>query len=80
MRLDRPAVLTGLDTAAALLLGSFGADDDIVLDVAFGRAVAEGTLPFDLPSSMRAVEDSREDVPFDTAEPLFRCGHGAVAR
>lgn len=36
--------------------------------------------PFDLPSSMRAVEDSREDVPFDTAEPLFRCGHGAVAR
>ncbi|MFJ1835232.1 glycoside hydrolase family 3 protein [Streptomyces sp. NPDC088175] len=80
VRLDRPAVLTGLDTAAALLLGSFGAADDIVLDVAFGRAVAEGTLPFDLPSSMRAVEDSREDVPFDTAEPLFRCGHGAVAR
>ena len=42
----------------------------------FGDARPEGRLPFDLPSSMRAVEDSRSDVPYDTAEPLFRFGHG----
>ncbi|MDK0522781.1 glycoside hydrolase family 3 N-terminal domain-containing protein [Streptomyces sp. ML-6] len=78
VHLDRPAVLTGLDTAAALLVGSFGADDDLVLDLALGRSVARGSLPFDLPSSMQAIENSREDVPFDTAEPLFRCGHRAT--
>ncbi|MFB7915859.1 glycoside hydrolase family 3 protein [Streptomyces sp. NPDC056061] len=78
VHLDRPAVLTGLETEAALLIGSFGADDDLLLDVAFDRATAGGTLPFDLPSSMRAVEESREDVPFDTRAPLFRCGHGAA--
>jgi beta-glucosidase len=33
-------------------------------------------LPFDLPSSMAAVVASRPDVPFDTADPLFRFGHG----
>ena len=35
-----------------------------------------GALPFDLPSSMAAVEANLPDVPFDTADPLFRFGHG----
>ncbi|MGA4543985.1 glycoside hydrolase family 3 protein [Uniformispora flossi] len=78
--LDRPAVLTGLADGTALLLGDFGAADDLVLDVVFGRAQAVGRLPFDLPSSMRAVEESREDVPFDTADPLFRFGHPSAPR
>ncbi|NUS55419.1 MAG: glycoside hydrolase family 3 protein, partial [Streptomycetaceae bacterium] len=78
--LDRPAVLTGLVDGTALLLGDFGAADDLVLDVVFGRARAVGRLPFDLPSSMRAVEESREDVPFDTADPLFRFGHPFAQR
>ncbi|WP_331773445.1 glycoside hydrolase family 3 protein (plasmid) [Embleya sp. NBC_00888] len=73
--LDRAAILTELAHCATALLADFGADDDLVLDAVFGRSSTPGTLPFDLPSSMRAVEDSREDVPFDTREPLFRCGH-----
>ncbi|WSY19094.1 glycoside hydrolase family 3 protein (plasmid) [Embleya sp. NBC_00896] len=73
--LDRPAVLTGLADSALLLLADFGAEDDVVLDAVFNRTPATGRLPFDLPSSMRAVEQSREDVPFDTRDPLFRCGH-----
>ncbi|MDI2125674.1 glycoside hydrolase family 3 N-terminal domain-containing protein [Yinghuangia seranimata] len=77
VHLDRPAVLTGVADTALLLLADFGAEDDLVLDAVFGRAEAEGRLPFDLPSSMRAVEESREDVPFDTADPLFRFGHPA---
>ncbi|MEU4426568.1 hypothetical protein AB0F81_38600 [Actinoplanes sp. NPDC024001] len=42
----------------------------------FGRSPATGTLPFELPSSMAAVEASREDVPNDTEDPLFPYGHG----
>ncbi|MFF1913043.1 glycoside hydrolase family 3 protein [Streptomyces sp. NPDC058239] len=75
VHLDRPAVLTPLADHAALLIGEFGADDDLVLDAALGKAAIPGSLPFDLPSSMAAVEAAREDVPFDTHAPLFRCGH-----
>jgi beta-glucosidase len=74
--LDRPAVLTPLTGTAAALTGSFGASDEALLDVLFGRSPATGTLPFELPSSMAAVAASREDVPNDTADPLFPDGHG----
>jgi beta-glucosidase len=74
--LDRPAVLTHLAGAAAALLGSYGSSDEAFLDIVFGAALPEGSLPFDLPRSMAAVEASRSDVPFDTADPVFRFGHG----
>ncbi|MFI1148580.1 MULTISPECIES: hypothetical protein [Streptomyces] len=44
--------------------------------MAFGRAAAEGRLPFELPRSMAAVEASRPDVPNDTVDPVFPYGHG----
>ena len=74
--LDRPAVLTELADEAAALLGSYGSSDEAFLDVVFGTAEPEGSLPFDLPRSMAAVSVSRSDVPFDTADPVFSFGHG----
>ncbi|MER5889464.1 glycoside hydrolase family 3 N-terminal domain-containing protein [Streptomyces sp. NPDC001941] len=74
--LERPAVLTPVAQAATAVVGDFGAQDDALLDVLFGRSAPSGRLPFDLPSSMEAVRDSREDVPFDTRAPLYRFGHG----
>src|SRR5207344_2870368 len=69
--LDRPAVLTELARDAAAMLGSYGSSDEAFLDVVFGAAQPEGSLPFDLPRSMAAVKAGRSDVPFDTANPLF---------
>jgi beta-glucosidase len=74
--LDRPAVLTDLAGNAAAVLGSYGSSDEAFLDIVFGEAQPAGSLPFDLPRSMAAVEASRSDVPFDTADPLFKFGHG----
>jgi beta-glucosidase len=74
--LDRPAVLTDLAGQAAALLGGYGSSDQAFLDVVFGAAQPEGSLPFDLPRSMAAVEASRSDVAFDTADPVFGFGHG----
>jgi beta-glucosidase len=74
--LDRPAVLTDLAGGAAAVLGSYGSSDEAFLDVVFGAAQPEGSLPFDLPRSMAAVEASHSDVPFDTADPLFTFGYG----
>lgn len=75
VRLERPAVLTDLRPVGALL-GSFGTTDRPFVEVLFGHAEPRGTLPFDLPRSMEAVERSRSDVPFDTDDPLFAFGHG----
>lgn len=72
--LDRPAILGGLEPAA--LIGSYGTDDRPFVEVLFGDARPEGRLPFDLPSSMTAVEASREDVAFDTDNPLYSFGFG----
>lgn len=47
--LDRPAVLTGLSDGAALLTGSFGVHDDLLLDVVFGRSAAQGCCPSTCP-------------------------------
>ncbi|KAJ6004742.1 hypothetical protein N7540_012541 [Penicillium herquei] len=74
--LDRPAVFPELANSAAALLASYGSNADAFLDVVLGLAKPEGKLPFDLPSSMKAVEESRSDVPYDTANPVFRFGHG----
>lgn len=74
--LDRPAIVTELASAAAALVVNFGASAEAFTRVLFGDAAPRGNLPFDLPSSMAAVAASRPDVPFDTADPVFRFGHG----
>lgn len=74
--LDRPAILTPFVEDVAAIVADFGANPRAVLDVLTGAATPKGRLPFDLPSSMAAVEANRPDVPFDTADPLFRFGHG----
>ena len=77
--LERPAVLTPMTDSSTMLIGDFGAADAVVLDAFRGVAPLTGILPFDIPSSMAAVEASREDVPFDTADPLFLHGTGLRA-
>ena len=74
--LDRPAVIPEIAAESAALLGSFGASDAALLDVVFGRFAPTGRLPFELPSSMAAVERQAPDLPHDSADPLFPFGHG----
>ena len=74
--LDRPAILTGVKDRVAALLGNFGVSDAALLDVLTGRAKPEGTLPFELPSSMAEVEAQRSDLPHDTRRPLYPIGFG----
>ena len=76
--LDRPAAIPEIADSAKALLANFGASPDALLDVIFGVDGAQplGRLPFDLPRSMAAVEASKEDVPFDTENPVFRFGDG----
>ena len=76
LHLERPAVIPELVEACEAVVAVFGASDDAVLDILFGRVRAEGRLPFELPSSMAAVCEQLPDVPGDSRDPLFRAGHG----
>jgi beta-glucosidase len=76
LNLERPAVVPEIAERSAALVADYGASDEALLDVAFGRARAEGRLPFEMPRSMAAVESSRPDVPHDTTDPLFPYGAG----
>ena len=76
LHLERPAVIPELAAACAAVVAVFGASDEAVLDVLFGRAQPEGRLPFELPSSMAAVREQLPDVPHDSRDPLFPFGHG----
>jgi len=74
--MDRPAVIPDISAEAKALLADFGATDEAVLNVIFGRVEPGGKLPFELPSSMEAVRKQRADVPSDSEEPLYPFGFG----
>ncbi|KEY57509.1 glycoside hydrolase family 3 N-terminal domain-containing protein [Serratia sp. DD3] len=76
--LDRPAILTNIVDKTDVLLANFGASDQAVLDVITGKSKAQGKLPFELPSSWQAVLEQKEDVPHDSANPLFPIGAGIL--
>lgn len=76
IHLDRPAVIPEIAAQSAALLGEFGANDEAVLDVIFGRFAPTGKLPFELPSSMEAVRRQHPDLPYDSEDPLFHFGAG----
>jgi len=76
--LKRPAVLTNVRDKASVILANFGASDAALLDVVMGRAIARGRLPFELPSSMLAVEAQHPAIADDSPEPLYPFGAGIV--
>ena len=61
---------------AKALLADYGASDESVLEVIFGRTNPEGKLPFELPSSMEAVRNQKADLPHDSENPLYPFGFG----
>jgi beta-glucosidase len=74
--LDRPAVIPEINEKAKALLAEYGATDEAVLDVIFGKARPDGRLPFELPSSMEAVRKQKADLPHDSENPLYPFGFG----
>jgi beta-glucosidase len=74
--LDRPAVIPEISAASKALLADYGASDESVLNVIFGKAHPEGKLPFELPASMEAVRNQKADLPYDSNNPLYPFGFG----
>ena len=76
VNLERPAILTEINSEAEALFGEFGTSDEVLAEMLFGEKEPEGQLPFELPSSWEAVQKQLEDVPYDSEDPLYPFGHG----
>ena len=74
--INRAAVIPEITAASKGLIASFGSPDDALLDIVFGKFNPQGKLPLELPSSMDAVRKQKEDVPYDSENPLFPFGFG----
>ena len=78
--LERPAVIPEIAERSAALLGNFGANDEAVLDVIFGKFEPQGSFPSELPASMDAVRKQKEDLPHTQRIPFSRLGMGCVIK
>ncbi|PWD51909.1 beta-glucosidase [Serinibacter arcticus] len=75
-QLSRSLILGDVVEHSSAVLAHYGASDEALLNVIVGDAEPEGTLPFELPSSMADVAAQASDLPNDTADPLFTYRHG----
>jgi beta-glucosidase len=74
--LDRPAVIPEISRYSKALIANYGSGDAALMDVVFGKFKPGGHLPIELPSSMNAVRNQKEDMPYDSKNPLYKFGFG----
>lgn len=76
MNLERPAVIPEINASSKALIADFDCSDEIIMELIFGGFEPTGKMPFELPSSVQAVEQQKEDVPYDSKNPLYTYGFG----
>ena len=74
--LYRPSVLSEINAECGALMADFDTSDEVLADVLFGKRKLQGKLPFELPSSQEAIEKQKEDLPYDSENPLYPFGYG----
>lgn len=76
MTLERPAVFPEINEASKAVIADFNCSDEILFELLSGKFKPSGKLPFELPSSPEAVQNQKEDVPYDSQDPLYPFGAG----
>ncbi len=74
--LDRPAVVPEINHVCEAFTGHFGCEEDVFLELIFGKFSPTGKLPFSLPKSMEVVYKHQVDKPLDAKDVLYEYGYG----
>ncbi len=76
LQIERPSVVPDINAASKAVIADFDCQDEIILELIFGKFSPSGKLPIEIPSSIEAVENQKEDLPYDSKNPLYGFGHG----
>ncbi len=76
LTITRPTVVPEINAASKAVIADFESQDEIILEMLFGKFSPSGKLPIEIPSSVEAVENQLEDMPYDSKDPLYKFGHG----
>ncbi len=76
INLQRPAVIPNINKYSKGLIADFSSQDNVILDLILGKFKPVGKLPFELASSMEEILKQKEDLPYDTKNPLYPFGAG----
>ncbi len=76
LTIDRPPVVPEINKASQAVIADFFSSEEIIMDLILGKFNPNGKLPIEIPSSMKAVENQLEDVPYDSENPLYPFGYG----
>ena len=74
LEMERPPVIPEIAASSTAVITDFECQNDIILELVFGEFQPSGKLPIELPSSMKAVKNQLEDVPYDSVDPLYHFG------
>ena len=74
--LNRPAILETIKESSSGVIATFGVLDQIIFEGIYGKFNPSGKLPFEIPSSMEAVYNQKEDLPDDSLNPTYEFGYG----
>lgn len=62
---ERPMCFHEIEKAADAILIGFEVQNQAFMEIIAGKAEPQGLLPVQMPKDMRAVEEQKEDLPFD---------------
>ena len=74
--LNRPAILEHIKASSSGVIATFGVLDQVIFESIYGEFNPSGKLPFEIPSSMEAVNNQKEDLPDDSLNPTYEFGYG----
>ncbi len=75
LTIGRPPIVPEINAKSKAVLADFYCEHEVIFEIIFGKYAPQGKLPLELPSSVEAVEGQKEDMPYDSKDPLYPFGH-----
>jgi len=75
INISKPTIAREFEKDASSIIGSFGVQNQAILDILSGKAEPSGLLPFQMPEDMTTVELQDEDIPHDMICYTDAAGH-----
>ncbi len=75
LTIGRPPIVPEINAKSKAVLADFYCEHEVIFEIIFGKYSPQGKLPLEIPSSVEAVTNQKEDMPYDSKDPLYPFGH-----